>query len=73
MSNFLARLMPFVLLGIAIVILAFGVILLTYLLIFGVLVGMVLFLVSWLKTKLFPSKQLKSKQSQTGRIIDHQK
>lgn len=75
MQNFFARIIPFILLGIAIVAFAFGLILLTYLLIFGALVGLVLFAISWLKNKFFPPKHLTKPQSteKTGRTIEHDK
>jgi hypothetical protein len=74
MRNFLARFIPFVFLGIAIVAFAFGFLLLMYLFIFGALVGLVLFTFSWIKAKFFRSKQMVRTQKQPpkqGRTIDH--
>jgi hypothetical protein len=54
------------------VILVIGFILLSYLLIWGAIVGMVLFLIAWIKEKLFPTRQMtRTEKSQSGRIIDH--
>lgn len=68
MQNFFARLIPFVLLGMAIVAFAFGLLLLTYLLIFGALVGLALFAISWIRDKFFAKKQLTKSR---GRTIEH--
>ncbi len=75
MSNFFAKLVPFILFGIAIVAFAFGLILLMYLLVFGAIVGLTLYVIAWIKDKFFPSKQMtayKRKEKQ-GRTIDHDK
>lgn len=68
-----ARLLPFVFLGVMIVLLMAGLILLSYLLIAGAIVGITLFLFSWLKEKLFPSKQIQKYQPKTdhGRTFEH--
>lgn len=71
MANFIAKLIPFILLGVALVAFAFGLLLLTYLLFFGALIGLVLFAVSWIKQKFFASKDLTKRSSKSGRIIDH--
>ncbi|MDR3490485.1 MAG: hypothetical protein P4M12_00415 [Gammaproteobacteria bacterium] len=71
MQNFLARFMPFLILGLMIVILIAGLVLLSYLLIFGALIGVVLFSAAWLKNKLFPSKDITTNPPKSGRTIDH--
>jgi hypothetical protein len=71
MQRFLKRLIPFVLFGIALVAFSFGIILLAYLFLFGAIVGLILFMIAWIKSKLFPSKTIaKSDKKQSGRIID---
>ncbi|MHB1946695.1 MAG: hypothetical protein ACYCQI_01100 [Gammaproteobacteria bacterium] len=72
MPNFFARLVPFLFLGIAIVAFAFGLILLTYLFVFGAIVGLTLFLIVWIRDKFFPSKSLTKPQKRKGRTIDHE-
>lgn len=68
MKTLFARLIPFVMLGIAIVAFLFGLMLLTYLFVFGAIVGLALFGITWLKEKFFsPKKQLVKR----GRTIDH--
>ena len=72
MNNLFARFIPFLMLGLMIVILIAGLILFSYLLIFGALVGVILFLVAWLRNKLFPTKDLTTKPPpKEGRTIDH--
>ncbi len=58
-------------LGFMIVVLIGGLILLSYLLIFGVIVGLILFCVSWLKDKFFPSKEVSKTTPKSGRTLDH--
>lgn len=72
MKKMLAKIVPFLFLGMMLVILIVGFILLSYLLIWGAIIGLVLFLIAWVREKLFPSRQLtKTDKSTSGRIIDH--
>ncbi len=71
-KNLLSKLVPFLVLGVMLVILVVGLILLSYLLIWGALVGLVLFFIAFIKEKFFPSRQL-TKVNKPGRIIDHDK
>ena len=72
MDNFFARLMPFLMMGVALVAFAFGLLLLTYLFVFGALIGLGLFLISWVKQRFFPSKQImKPPVERRGETIDH--
>lgn len=61
--------MPFIYLGILIVLFVVGLVLLSYLLIFGAIVGLCLFAFTWLREKLFNNKENKK----SGRTIDHDK
>jgi hypothetical protein len=70
MRSLPSRFMPYLMLGIMLVILTAGLILLSYLLVFGALVGLALFAVAWLKAKLFPPSQLPQVKPKQGRIID---
>jgi len=73
MNKVVAKIVPFLFLGIMLVILVAGVILLSYLLIWGAVVGLVLFSIAWIREKLFPSKHLaKTEKPKSGRIIDHE-
>lgn len=73
MRNFIAKLIPFILLGIAIVAFGFGLVLLTYLLFFGAIVGLILYLATWIKERFFTSKHLVKPRNtiKRGRTIDH--
>ncbi len=71
MGRFLAKIMPFFVLGLMIVIFVVGFVLLSYLLIFGALIGFVLFTIAWLREKLFPTKRITVTKPKEGRIIDH--
>ncbi len=72
MRNLLAKIIPFLFLGLMIVVLVAGFVIVSYLLIWGAVVGLILFLIAWIKEKLFPSRHLtKTQQPKSGRIIDH--
>lgn len=70
MQRFISQLIPFLLFGIAIVAFAFGIVLLAYLFFFGALVGLALFIASWIKNKFFPPKQPTQVEPKTRRVID---
>lgn len=73
MKNLLLKIIPFLFLGMMLVILVVGFILLSYLLIWGAIVGLILFIITWVREKLFPSKELtKTDKPKSGRIIDHE-
>jgi len=63
------RIIPFIMIGIALVAFAFGIFLLAYLFFFGAIVGLALFIVSWLRSKFFPPKNL-TPTKKSGRVID---
>jgi hypothetical protein len=64
--------MPFIMLGIGITALAFGIVIIAYLLFFGAIVGFTIFAIKWLQTKLFGAKipPANNQTKQQGRIID---
>lgn len=69
MQRFFQQLMPFVFMGIAIVLLIYGLMLLAYLFLFGAIVGLLLFAISWIRNQLFgPKKKMPSVR--TGRTFD---
>lgn len=72
MQRFINQLIPFLLIGVAIVAFAFGVFLMAYLFLFGALVGLALFIANWIRNKFFlPKKNLvKPAKKRTGQIID---
>ncbi|OGT38427.1 MAG: hypothetical protein A3F12_02890 [Gammaproteobacteria bacterium RIFCSPHIGHO2_12_FULL_38_14] len=69
MKRLLSQLVPFIFIGIAIVAFAFGIMLLAYLFVFGAIIGLILFIVAWLKQTFFPHKK-NPPQKKRGRVID---
>lgn len=70
MKRFLNQLIPFIVIGIAIVAFAFGIMLLAYLLFFGAIIGFILFSILWIRDKFFPTKKVVPTKKADGRIID---
>lgn len=70
MQRFIKQITPFLLAGIALVALAFGIMLLAYLLFFGAIIGFILFIISWIRSTFFPNKLPKQSPPKSGRIID---
>lgn len=76
MNRLLLQLIPFILLGVLLVIFVAGIILFSYLLILGAAVGLVLFVIQWIRMKFSPkSKHLSQYQDpkRPGRTFDHRK
>lgn len=70
----LSRLLPFLSLGVAIVLLAFGLWLAIHLLVIGAVVGFILFIVFAIKNALFPTRYRRIsplERRQQGRVFDH--
>jgi uncharacterized membrane protein YciS (DUF1049 family) len=70
MQRFLNQLVPFVLIGIAIVAFAFGIMLLAYLFLFGAIIGFILFTIAWIRHHFFTTKTPAKAKNKSGRIID---
>jgi hypothetical protein len=70
MQRIISKLIPFLLAGIAIVAFAFGILLLAYLFLFGAIIGLILFLITWIRNTFFPRKLPTKTHKKTGRIID---
>jgi hypothetical protein len=69
MQKLISRLSPFIILGISLVALTFGLILLSYMFLFGAAVGIILYIINWIKQKYFTPTQPPAK-SRPGRTID---
>lgn len=67
--NIINRLRPFILAGILLALLAFGIVILAYLLLIGAVAGSVLFAITWIRERFFRPREIKPKQP-SGRIID---
>lgn len=74
MSKLMRQIIPFIILGMVLIALAFVTVLFLYLLIFGAAVGLILFSISWIRQRFFSSKHLvKTEQKKkSGITIDHQ-
>jgi len=70
MRRFLNQLIPFLVIGVVIVAFAFGIVLLFYLFLLGAIVGFILYIISWIRHRFFPTKTLTKQQRKSGRIID---
>jgi len=67
MQSLFARIIPFIFLGIMIVLLVAGVIILSYLLIAGAIIGLILFIIAWVRDRFFKH----TSKSKHGRTLDH--
>lgn len=70
MKRVLNQIIPFLMMGMAIVALIFGIVLLSYLFIFGAILGLILFTAIWIRNKFFPPKKIIKPEKKSGRIID---
>jgi hypothetical protein len=73
MQAFISRLIPFILLGVALVAFFLGMLVMAYVFVFGALLGMALFAVAWVRQKFFSGKSKRLVRSRQGRTIDHEK
>jgi hypothetical protein len=67
--TFLNRITPFLLAGIMIAVLAFGLVILAYLFLIGTLIGSALFAMSWVRARFTAPKPIIQKKP-SGRVID---
>ncbi len=70
MQRFLSRLTPFILVGIILIALIFGLVLLAYLFLFGAIVGIILYIFAWIRATFFTQKPPIKSRPTKGRIID---
>lgn len=75
MQPLFARIMPFIFLGIMIVVFVAGLVIVSYLLIFGAIVGLFLFCIAWIKDLISKRKNSypEVKKPRSGKTIDHEK
>jgi hypothetical protein len=69
MQKLLSRLAPFIIIGISLVVLTFGLILFAYLCLFGAIVGIILYIINMIKIKYQASKKPPT-TTRPGRTID---
>ena len=73
MKNFFQPVIPFIAFGITLFLLIAGIVILSYILIFGAFIGLVLFAIAWLREKISAKKTVKKPNpvEHKGRVIDH--
>lgn len=72
MQTLFSRIIPFIICGIIIVALIAGLVLLSYLLVLGAFVGLILFMLAWFKNKIFPPTTIVvTKPPKDGKTFDH--
>ena len=69
----LAKLLPFLMLGLMIVLFVIGIIFFSYVLIIAVIVGAILYAIAYIRLKFFTRKKPVQKTESKGRVIDHDK
>lgn len=69
---FFARFIPFLSMGLAIVVFVIGIVIFSYVLIFAAIVGLVLFVIAYIRTQFFKQKTHRLyRKNQSGRTIDY--
>ena len=66
----LNRIIPFFIAAFILVVLAFGLVLMAYVILFAILLGTIMFAVNWLRHRFFPKPQPPQHKEPSGRIID---
>ena len=64
------RLIPFLIAGILLAAIAFGLVLLAYLFLIGTVAGMILYAVAWVRERFFTPKKPARPPKTSGRVID---
>ncbi len=70
-NPFLAKIIPFIGMGITVVIIIFAIIIGIYLLIFGAIIGFILFAIAYIKQKFFSQSSNSSEVMKKGQTYDH--
>jgi len=68
--SFIDSLVPFLIIGISIAVFVALMVLLSYVILWGLLIGGILWIVLFIKEKLFPSKKPQTEEKK-GRVIDY--
>ena len=68
----LARIMPFISLGIFIVLIIVGVVFLSYIFVIGAIVGLIIYSAAWIRIKLSGKKSSPMPDTQQGNIYEHE-
>jgi hypothetical protein len=70
MQQIVNKFIPFILVLIALAAFTFGIVLFAYLLFFGLIIGLILFVSAWIRNHFFPKKNSSPRNKPSGRIID---
>lgn len=72
--NFLAKLPPFIVMGIIFVLILFSLFIFSYLIIVGIVIGLIFYLITYIRAKLWGHHHMKVSQKvpHSGRIIEHE-
>lgn len=70
MNRLLRQIIPFIVIGIVIVTIIFGMMLLAYIFLFGAILGLILFIIRWIRDKFFSSHKITKRGKKPGRVID---
>ena len=72
LNHFFETIKPYLFVGISIAFMILAVIIFAYVLIWGLLIGAMIYLIAWIKMRFFPSEPQKQQKSQRKpRIIEH--
>lgn len=71
LNQYVTRILPYLFLGFVLVLFVIGIIIFSYVLIIGTIIGLVLFSISYLRTR-FLSKKQQIKPTRPPRTIDHE-
>lgn len=67
----LARIMPFISLGIFIVLLVVGIVFLSYIFVIGAVVGLIIYAIAWIRIKFAGKTTQATPSTQHGNIYEH--
>lgn len=70
MRRLFNKLMPFLIAGIMLAVMAFGIVLLAYLFLIGTVIGMILFAINWVRERYFSPPKKEPPRQPSGRVID---
>lgn len=70
MKQLFKQFAPFVVIGVILVIVFFGIMLLAYLFLIGLVLGSILYVIRLIRDQFFPSPKQKPERKSAGRIID---
>lgn len=67
----LEKILPYIILGITIALLILALVVLSYVIFWGILLGLLIYGIAWVKNKFFTPKSQSLNEETSGRIIEH--